>query len=245
MDGQRSGLRIGVLSGLATTLGVIGPLLTLILILFVLEVLLGRSASDGPVWAVIVLIGAGLICGGVWGGLIARLASTGHERRMQAVGALVIIPSVLLDVWLLTTLDEHLILQKLGIEGLPTYQQFGVVFTISVFIVAALSALALSLVNIKIPAAFRIAALTGLAAAAAFLLVVIIMDLIGFRVGAPRPSLWPDLPPMPLVTILGSIVGAFVGGGLLGWLLSEETKKLQDASPVQDQALSPGPSSAL
>lgn len=243
MNEQRSGLRIGILSGLATVFGVVGPLIFLMLLTIVLETILGQSADDSPEWAVFIFIAVGLLCGGIWGGAIARLAGTGRESRMRVVGALIIIPAVLLDVWLLTTLDEHLILRKLGFDGIPQYQQFTIIFVLSVFIVAALSSLALSLVTIRFRTAIRIGALTGLGAALTFLSVNVAMDFIGYRVGAPRPGLWPDLPSMPTVTIIGSIAGALIGGGLMGWLISEETKKRLDAPAELD--LEPRPEASM
>jgi hypothetical protein len=210
------------LSGLSTALYVVAPVVFTLLISFALDELAGPVRRNESEWGIAIVIALGLICGGLWGGAIARLAGTGRDWVMRSAGAFSIIPPILFDVWLLITLDEKGVLRRWGVEDWPTHNQYTLVFVTSAFIVAAVGGLALGLAATNWRTAARIAVLTGLGAAASYLLVNVGMDLIGYRVGAPRPGIRPDLPPMPVVTLLGMLAGSSVGGGILGWLLSKQ-----------------------
>lgn len=223
MSEQRSARRVAVLSGLNTALFLVAPLALLALFNFALDELLGPfHRNEMERWGIVVFGALGLVSGGLLGNAIARLAGTGRRWRMRLAGAVGIFPPVLFYIGLLVTLDEKGVMRKLRFEQLPIYNQYTLIFVTSAFFVAAAGAFAFGLAAANWRRAVRIAALTGLAAAVAFLLVDVGMDLIGYRVGAPRPGIRPSFPPMPVVTILGTIAGSLVGGGTGGWLLSRE-----------------------
>lgn len=68
--------------------------------------------------------------------------------------------------------------------------------------------------------ALRLLLLGFLTGAATFLIVAFFMDLLGFRVGTPRPD---ELPSMVLTTLLGIWTTAFVGSAIFGRELAKTT----------------------
>ena len=215
----RSKARIALLSGLATMACLVGPILVILGIALAVEKV-AEPLGENPQWLGIIIFPIWMIVSSLWGRTMARLAGTGRESRMQAIGALTFVPAIFLDVGLIIGLFKLFPAWHRSIDLLPTYKQYPWFFVPSAFIVAAMSAFLLSVVAANWRVALRNALVTGLVSAAVFWLVVIIMDAIGYRVGAIRPGLQPALPPMPFVTLTGTAFGSLVGGGLLGVLLS-------------------------
>ncbi len=234
---QRSKARIALLSGLTTAACLIGPPLAALLLAIAINgstgFMAGDQTEDRPLLGIAILLGW-MAISGLWGRTLARLAGTGREGRMTAIGALTFLPAIFLAYALGSLIFDTSIIRGMDFERLPTYRQYPWVFVPSAFIVAGMSAFLLSVVAANWRAALRNAGLTGLISALVFWLVVIVMDAIGYRVGAIRPGLQPALPPMPFVTFTGTFFGALVGGGLLGALLSLRTKpEVVEVSMVQ------------
>ncbi|MFQ5890957.1 MAG: hypothetical protein ACE5JR_13075 [Gemmatimonadota bacterium] len=101
-------------------------------------------------------------------------------------------------------------------SALPIHVVFTILFVPAAFFVAGVTALAVGVALKDWARAGRLAVCTGLAAAAAFLAVDVLMDLAGWRVGAPGAA---SRATMLTVTLAGSLAGALAGGGVLGALL--------------------------
>ena len=80
------------------------------------------------------------------------------------------------------------------------------------FFVAGITAFAIGVALGDIALALRLAAWTGLAAAAAFFVADILMDLAGWRVGAPGAA---ERATMLTVMMVGNLAAAAAGGAML------------------------------
>jgi hypothetical protein len=94
------------------------------------------------------------------------------------------------------------------------------------FLVATLGGSAILLVSGDRTQWFRSALATGLAASLSFLIVDLVLDILGMRVGAPGAA---ERVTMLTVAFLGSAAAAFWGGAVLGRTLSKREGRTSSA----------------
>ena len=164
------------------------------------------------VLAGIVALTAMMVAAGAWARAISRAAGCGEDRRVAWAGALGFGPVVIVTGVALTLL-EGLILEDGTAPTLPVHVVFTILFVPATFLVAGVAALTLGWVVNDLASAWRPAAMTGLAAAGAFLVADVLMDLAGWRVGGPNAAARAT---MLVVTTLGVTAAALAGGAVLG-----------------------------
>lgn len=153
--------------------------------------------------------------GAFWGRAMARITGSANIRRMTWAGALSFAPSVILAGIVLASLEVALVERGRG-PDLPIYQLFTLLFVPAAFIVAGLGGLSLGIAHQDWALAGRLGLWAGLAGAGAFLLVDIVMDALGWRVGAPGAA---QRATMLTVMLLSNLSAALVGGAVVGLLL--------------------------
>jgi hypothetical protein len=103
-----------------------------------------------------------------------------------------------------------------------TRPEFYVVFVIWTGIVTGFTGLGVGLGLKKLRLAFKLLVGGLITGAVVFFLVAAIMELVGFRVGTPRPD---RIPSMPIVTVLGICLAALVDSELFGMILIRDNKQ--------------------
>ena len=154
--------------------------------------------------------------GTVWGSLIARISSSVNLRRMRWAGALSFAPSIILAGFTLASLERIIVERGQG-PDLPIHVVFTILFVPAVFFIAGTGGLALGIALRSLRLGLRLAAGSGLSAALAFLCIDLLMDALGWRVGAPGAA---ERATMLTVMMAGALAAALVGGGTLGYLIS-------------------------
>lgn len=207
----------GVLSALATALCLIGGILV--------GVVAGTLTHDGlsghlrePVKIGVAALSAlaGVLAGGAaWGALMAQIVHIGARKRMAWAGALGFGPTAIAVGLVLTVLEKLIVEQGLG-PRMPIHIVFTLLFVPAAAIISGVGGLALGL-GLKRPTlARRLAWRAGLAGGTAFLAVDLLMDALGWRVGAPGAA---EHFTMLTVMFSGDLVAALAAGALIGLLL--------------------------
>jgi len=159
---------------------------------------------------------AGTIGGGaLWGYLLARIHLIHDSKRMSLAGAISFGPSVIGAGLLLSSLEMALVEQG-RLPGMPIHVVFTLLFVPSTFLVAAIGGLAIAFGSRNQAQWARFALSTGVAAALAFLVLDLVMDTLGWRVGAPGAA---ERATMLTVMFLGACAAALSAGAVLGRLL--------------------------
>lgn len=164
-----------------------------------------------------------MIAGGrAWGRELALRLGVRDVRRASRAGALSFGPSALVAGLVLTVLEGIIVQQQRG-PSLPIHIVYGLLFVPAVFFVAS-SAVLVIVTGLRIPAntRWRLALACGGAAAAAHLIVYQTMDRAGWRIGAPDAA---RRATMIVVTSLGALAAAVVGGATLGYCLSRVARQ--------------------
>ena len=169
---------------------------------------------------------AGILVGSaLWGVQMGRLVQAAEGRRMAVAGALGFVP-VTVGLGILLNVLEPVAVQQFGYQ-IPIHRLFTLLFVPAVFISAGVSAWAIGVGLRKMTLARSLSWRVGLAAALAFLTVNLVMERLGWIVGAPRAA---ERMTMLTVMFAGNLAGALLGGAVLGWILmsfwSSRTKKL-------------------
>ncbi len=188
--------------------------------------LLNPSALHITLAALPALVGV-LIGSAVWGVQMGRLAQAADGRRMAVAGALGFAPITLGLGFLLSAL-EPVAVQQFGSQ-LPIHRLFTLLFVPTVFIIAGVSAWAIGVGLRNMALARSLSWRVGLAAALAFLVVNLVMEALGWIVGAPRAA---ERFTMLTVMFAGNLAGALIGGAVLGWTL--KTATAQPATSAAD-----------
>ncbi len=147
-----------------------------------------------------------------WARAVSRAAGCGENRRIAWAGALGFGPVVIVTGVALAML-EGVVPESGSASALPVHVLFTILFVPATFLVAGVAALALAWAVSNLASAWRPAAMTGLAAAGAFLVADVLMDLAGWRVGGPNAAARAT---MLVVTTVGSATAALAGGAVLG-----------------------------
>ncbi|MEJ2597006.1 MAG: hypothetical protein P8Z00_01660 [Anaerolineales bacterium] len=161
---------------------------------------------------------AGLVLGsGLWGLLVGRLAQATNRRRMALAGLLGFAPATILLAIALQFL-EPLVLKIAG-DQYPIYRLFTFLFVPTAFLIAGISAWAIGLGLQGKQFAWTLLLRVGMIAGLAFLALNLLMESLGWRVGAPGAA---ERFTMLTVMFVGDLGAALAGGSALGWLLAEE-----------------------
>jgi hypothetical protein len=206
-----------ILSALATAACLFGGMLVALSIAIAVSNLPMHAPNQTlNLISVILLIGMLFAAGAAWGSAMAKIHSSINMRRMTYAGALSFAPAIVLAGLALSVL-ERVIVE--GGEGpdLPVHQVFTLLFVPAAFSVAATGGLALGLAERNLRLGIQLAAGGGLSAALAFLLIDLLMDSFGYRVGAPGAA---ERATMLTVMMAGNLAAALAGGGTLGYQLS-------------------------
>lgn len=151
-----------------------------------------------------------------WGRRLARSIGFADVRRAGWAGALSFGPTTVIAGLVLTFLEQRIV-ERGGGPALPIHIVYGMLFVAASFFVAAVSAWVIG-VGLRFGAVLqlRLALTTGFAAAGAYLLVYLMMDLAGWKVGAPDAA---KRATMLVVTALASLAAALAGGAGLGTVI--------------------------
>ncbi len=147
-----------------------------------------------------------------WARAVSRAAGCGEDRRVAWAGMLGFGP-VVIATGVALALLEGVVPESGSASGLPIHVVYTILFVPATFLVAGVAALALAWAVSNLASAWRPAAMTGLAAAGAFLVADVLMDLAGWRVGGPNAAARAT---MLVVTTVGCAGAALAGGAVLG-----------------------------
>ena len=169
--------------------------------------------------------------GAVWGNLLTRIHGLPNKKGASIAGSLSFGFSVIGVAKLLGDLERVFIAQH-RLPGVPIHVIFTLLFVAATFLVATIGCSAILLGNGHRTNWFRSALMTGLAASLSFLIMDLLLDTLGMRVGAPRAV---ERFIMLTVAFLSSAVAAFSGGAMLGRFLSrDESMSLQSPKRNMD-----------
>jgi hypothetical protein len=199
----------------------VGPLAIPLVVFLLLTETLGHDLGDDPsAVGLVILLALWGGCHALWGRATAKLIDSARVKRMMLAGAVSIAPVIAGFYVLVVWLDREVFTGPPP----PTHIGYTLTFVPYTFLVSFAGSFALGLAATgKLRPALRIGALSGLAAAGAFLLINLATDLVGFRVGGKRITALREIPPMPVVTLLGLTAASLAGGGLMGRLLAAVT----------------------
>lgn len=181
-------LPLPIRSALATVLYLPGGLIAAFLAGSLINLAFGHASEAAGIavaaaFALAVTGGAGAL----WGRSMAALTGAGESRRLSWAGALSFGPGAI-TAGLVLSLLENIIVQQGRGPSLPVHQVFTMLFVPTVFAVAGLGGLALGLALKSGGLAARLALASSSSGAAAFLVINLLMDSLGWRVGAPRAA---------------------------------------------------------
>jgi hypothetical protein len=149
-----------------------------------------------------------------WGRAMGRLAGEASSRRMALAGIFGFAPITLILAFSLLGL-EPLAVERFGAR-IPIHRVFTILFVPTAFLISAISALAIGIGLRDGPLSRSLAWRVGLAGAAAFLAVNLVMESAGWVVGAPGAA---ERATMITVMSLGNLAAAVAGGAVLGLTL--------------------------
>ena len=161
----------------------------------------------------------GFLAGGAaWGVQMGRLAGNTETRRLSLAGMLGFGPiTILLAVGL--GLAEPAIVGYLGAFGQPVYRVFTLLFVPSAFIIAGVGAWVVGRGLGDPKLARNLFWQVGLTAALTFLVVNLMMESLGWVIGAPNAA---KRLTMLTVLALGDFTAAITGGAVMGWKLTRK-----------------------
>jgi hypothetical protein len=171
----------------------------------------------GPMLFHAFVLVSSLLGGWVWARVLARIAGRGDARRIAWGGALGFGVAMPLALGGLTAAESELM--RLAMDGreVPAHLAFGTLFAAATFGVVGATTLLLGLGAGSARAAARLALRCAGAATLVFVCVALGFDLLGWRVGAPGAE---ERFTMLVVTAVGVVGAALVGGGVLGRALA-------------------------
>jgi hypothetical protein len=213
--------KMAIQSGVATALTLVGGMLLGIGIGNVLfESLPGHMLEPARIGlAAIPALAGTLGGGGAWGWLMARLAQTKEKWRMVWAGVFGYSLPVIVMIFALLGLELALTatFERVGQQALPTHVVFTLLFVPTAFLIAATAGGALGVALRHRMLAWRLALSAGAAAGLAFLAVDLVMDTLGWRVGAPGAA---ERFTMLTVLMASSVGAALIGGTAMGVILN-------------------------
>ena len=218
-------VRQGALMTVVTLFG--GLLLGVAVGFLVFESLPGHSTLSPS--AVHISLAALPACAGflggsaLWGIAIGRLAGNRETQRMAVAGMLGFAPMTL-ALGLGLSAVEPFVVEQIG-ALFPIQRIFTLMFVPSAFLIAGVSAGAIGLGLRNSLLAGRLLWRVGLTAALAFLVVNLVMESLGWVVGAPGAA---ERATMLTVMLSGNLAAALAGGAVIGYLLAPSAIRNSD-----------------
>jgi MFS family permease len=155
---------------------------------------------------------AGMVVGSaLWGVSMGRLGQRDERRRLAWAGILGFVPITLL-LGLLLQVIEPIAVARVGAQ-IPLHRLFTLLFVPTAFLIAGAGGLALGFGLRQRRSAWALALRSGGAAALAFLLVNLLMEALGWRVGAPRAA---ERFTMLTVLLISDLGAALAAGAVIG-----------------------------
>jgi hypothetical protein len=175
--------------------------------------------------AAVAALGAFAIGALLWGRAIAQLAGVADPNRIGRTTARVLAPGMIVLGVVLSSL-EPIIVARGASMGLPVHAVYALLFVPATAIIAAVAAIILGTAMRDPSLTTRLVTRTAVSAATAFLIVDRLMDLGGWRVGAPDAG---RRATMLVVTAIGACAAAIAGGASIGFVLSvaRETQRTE------------------
>jgi hypothetical protein len=164
--------------------------------------------------------------GALWGYSIAKLLYCSNLKRFTFAGALGYgITTILVVVGL--SLLEVIIVEGGQSPDIPTHLVYGLLFVPAASIVGGIGGVTIGIALKSFRLTSRLGISSRLICGLTYLLVITIMDAIGWRVGAPGAAARAT---MVTVTLLGINATAIAGGTVIGWELSRSKDAVQSRS---------------
>jgi hypothetical protein len=157
----------------------------------------------------------------LWGIAMGRLAGNAEIRRLALSGMLGFAP-ITLVLGISLSAVEPWVVEHIGML-FPIHRIFTLMFVPTAFLIAGVSAWAIGLGLRRGPLAWGLAWRTGLSAALAFLAVNLVMEALGWVVGAPGAA---ERATMLTVMFLGNLGAALAGGAMIGYVLTGRTMRV-------------------
>lgn len=178
----------------------------------------GNGAGDGndlPA-TLSMLIGAAIFAlgGWLWTRALIRPLNLSHATRVCAVGAVCVAATTTLCIITLSRLEEYFVAN--GNSPIAIHQLYTLLFVPATFLTTAITAGGIGRAIGHTAFAVRLALQTGSAAALAYLVLNILQDLLGRRVGGPNAA---DTATMITVTLVCYIAAALTTSAVMGRLL--------------------------
>jgi len=173
---------------------------------------------------------AGIIGGGaLWGRLMASIARSDAKKPMTRAGIFGFSIPVVVAIFVLIGIESAIAAAFPDFEtAIPIHILFSILFVPTAIILASFGAYSLGKAMDDPNLAKRLALVAGLAGGAAFLVVNLIMDSLGWRVGAPGAA---ERFTMLTVLMVSSVGAALVGGGAVGYVLSQHREAVPHTQP--------------
>jgi len=209
--------RLAVRGALATVLPLMGGLLLGGAIgEVVFSLLPGHSLTSPAVGHMLVAAAPallGMLAGSAaWGAWMGRLAGASDLRRMAVAGALGFAP-ITIALGLALSILEPIAVEKLGAQ-FPIARLFTFFFVPSAFLIAGVGAWAIGLGLENRRLAWNLGWRAGLAAGITFLIVNLLLETLGWRVGAPGAA---QRATMLTVMLASNLCAALAGGAVIGY----------------------------
>ena len=206
-----------VLSSLATVVSLIGGLLLGGAVGELVFNLLPGHSTTNPSVAHMLLAAApallGMLAGSAgWGLWMGRLAGATDQRRMAVAGAAGFAP-ITIALGLALSLLEPIAVERLGAQ-FPIARLFTFFFVPTAFLIAGAGAWAIGWGLHDKELAWSMAWRAGLAAAITFLFIDLLMEALGWRVGAPDAAKRATMLTVMLVSNVGAALAAGAAIGL-------------------------------
>ena len=205
-----------VVYGLRGALFLGGALPAIFVALILAQQLFGHDQDGVTAPTLVLAAGALLLAGGLWGRSLARQAGAARPRLLIAAAAITFAATSVGAVLGLGVL-ENLFVEQGRAGRVPIYIVFAILFSLANVIAVGLLALVVGAVMRGWRFAARLALTAGPAAGGAFLLADVLQDVLGRRVGGPRAE---ETITMLSVALIGNLVAAFAGSGVMGLLLT-------------------------
>lgn len=196
-----------------------GLLIGLILGDLVFRVIPGHNLENpSPAHMAIAALPAlfGFLTGGAaWGYAMGRLAGSSETRRLAVAGLLGFGPITIFLAVGLSVAEPNLVTNFGASTGI--HRIFTLLFVPAAFLIAGISAWAIGKGLRDSRLAWSLFWQVGLTAGITFLVVNLVMESLGWVVGAPGAA---ERATMVTVLALGDILAALTGGAVMGWRLS-------------------------
>jgi len=212
--------RVALFSALATALALFGGLLAGGAAGELAFNLLPGHSTTHPALAHMLLAAApallGMLAGStVWGVWMGRMAGVNDRRRMAAAGALGFAP-ITIALGLALALLKPVAVDRLGAQ-FPISRLFTCFFVTTAFLIAGVGAWAIGLGLRDRALAWRLGRRAGVTAAITFLVVNLLLEALGWRVGGPGAAQRATMLSVMLTSNLGAALAAGAVVGLMIW----------------------------